>query len=111
MLTPIILTIMGIGLISCAGPSKTATSMPDCPLIEDFNIDVAEGDGHATPQQALEAFVQDEHLPGTPTIETEEESRVVWALLDSGEKIGSIEAALTDWELWVISRGEWCIAE
>lgn len=113
------------GLASCtppAGPILDPTSTPPpptitptetagCQLFESFNTEVAEGEGYATPQEALEAFMQDETLPGEPVLETEEETSAAWAFLENGERIGFVRAGRHTDVLWNVTGGEWCVDE
>src|SRR5690606_20055589 len=113
-------------LVSCSAPAGTTpnpveptitvpatvtpTETAGCQLFESSNRDVADGAGHATPQQALEVFIADDDhlLPGEPVLETEEGERAVWALLENGERVGFVRAERTADGLWNITSGESC---
>jgi hypothetical protein len=84
----------------------------DCPLILDSNYDYEAESGYETPQQALDNFDLEELPLGTPIIAIEEDSRVIWSLIDKGTKVGSITAERNpNSNLWNISGSEKCSEE
>lgn len=120
------LLIAAVGLSSCVAPTQNAEDPPsgdrlnavqavarplDCSLMESFASEIAEGTGHATPQQALDSLDSDERPPGEPTFKVEEESLVTWVFLDNEDKVGSVIAQRAPWGLWIISGAEWCASE
>ena len=87
----------------------------DCPLGDDATFDYLEGYGYQTPQQALDAYLDEhpeiEHPPGEIAVKLEEAERVVWVYVREGEKVGSISAHYEPWGLWVVSSVERCVDE
>jgi len=105
-----------VDTIPTPSSEPTVTSVADesggCQLGADFNNVIAEGAGYETAQQAIAAWQEsdDHQYPGVPMLESEEEDRAVWALVeDTGQKVGEVQAFKAEWGLWVIEGGDWCL--
>ena len=95
--------------------AQLADAPLDCPLGDDATFDYLEGYGYQTPQQALDAYLDEhpeiEHPPGEIAAKLEEAERVVWVYVREEEKVGSISAHYEPWGLWVVSGVERCVDE
>ncbi|WP_129667409.1 hypothetical protein [Phytoactinopolyspora endophytica] len=98
-------------LISC-GETISVSQEPTCTYWDEATVEVAEGSGEATAEEALAAVDRAELPRGEPTMDEDSEEvdgRVEWRFLDDGAERGAAVATLSPWGLWTIESVTRCL--
>lgn len=107
----LVIAVCGCLAMACGNEDGARGSVDECAEMDEFNNEIAKGAGHATPEVALDEFLQFETVRGEPVLDEESENRVTWALVEDGVEVGELMAEQTSPARWNLMSGSWCFED